>query len=60
MKKENKKSEYRVKIKTGKIGRTYHSEELIKGKQIVHIEEDGKNIKLLCNPNTLEVIGFID
>ena len=49
-------SGYIVKTKGGLVGRTYHKDELINGKQIVHIEQG----KILCRPETLTFIGFID
>ena len=60
MTEKNKNSGYKVTTKTGKTGRTYHSEGLVNGKQIVHIEEDGKIIKMLCDPDSLKIIGFYD
>jgi hypothetical protein len=51
---------YQVKTKSGLEGRTYHREGLVEGKQIVHIEKDGKTIKMLCNPKTIEITGFVD
>lgn len=54
---------YLVKTKTGKIGRTYHSKESINGKIPVYLEikrhEYSENA-ILCDPKTLEQIGFID
>lgn len=47
---------YVVETKNGKIGRTYHRDELVNSKQVVYV--DGK--KLLCNPTTLKLRGFID
>ena len=51
---------YLVKTKTGKEGRTYHRDGLVNEKMIVHIEVDGKTVKMLCDPNTIEINGFID
>lgn len=51
---------YIVEIKNGKRGRTYHREGLINKKMVVHIEENGKVIKMLCDPETTKIIGFID
>lgn len=51
---------YLVETKTGKKGRTYHREGYIKGKAIVYIEEEGKKIKMLCDPDSLKITGFID
>lgn len=56
----SKDSGYLVETKTGLKGRTYHREALIDGKQIVHVEKEGKTMKMLCNPKTIEVTGFID
>jgi hypothetical protein len=42
------------------IGRTYHRDDLVNGKQPVYVEKDGKELKLLCDPETLVVTGFID
>lgn len=55
-----KKPGYLVKTKSGKVGRTYHHEGLVNNKQIVHIINDGKDIKMLCDSQKLELIGFID
>ena len=52
----NKNAGYIVETKTGLRGRTYHSEGLINNKVIVHTEKR----KLLCVPDTLKIIGFID
>lgn len=51
---------YLVKTKTGKEGRTYHREGRVNGKVIVHIEVDGKELKMLCDPKTIITTGFID
>ena len=53
---ENKKSGQIVETKTGITGRTYNHEILIDGKVRVYSEKG----KLLCNPTTLKVLGFID
>ena len=45
-----------VKTKTGLAGRTYNAEALINGKVRVYTERG----KLLCDPKTLELIGFIN
>ena len=55
-----KKSGYIVETKSGKIGRTYHDEALVNGKQPVHIEVGEKTVKMLCDPNTLKFKGFVD
>ena len=49
---------YLVKTKTGKEGRTYHKDGLINDKMVVHID-DG-NVKMLCDPDTVEITGYID
>ena len=46
-----------VETKNGVLGRIYNHEESINGKVRVHCV-DGK--KLLCNPQTLTLKGFID
>jgi len=51
---------YLVKTKTGKEGRTYHREGLVNEKMVVHVEVDGKELKMLCDPKTITTIGFID
>ena len=52
----NKNAGYLVETKTGLIGRTFHHEEYINNKIIVHT----KNGKLLCDPSKLKMKGFID
>lgn len=47
---------YIVETKNGLIGRTKHSDPLVNGKQPVYVE----NGKLLCDPGTLKIKGFID
>jgi hypothetical protein len=49
-----------VETKSGKIGRTYHREGLVNKKMVVHIEEDGKTIKMLCDPKTIKITGYVD
>ena len=57
----SKDSGYLVKTKTGKEGRTFHREGLLNDKLIVHIEtEDKKEVKMLCDPQTVEIIGYVD
>lgn len=56
----SKDSGYLVKTKTGKEGRTYHREGLVNKKMVVHVDVDGKDIKMLCDPKTVELIGFVD
>lgn len=56
-----KNSGYLVETKNGKKGRTYHREGLVNKKTVVHIEtDDGKELKMLCDPKTLKIIGFTD
>lgn len=49
-----------VRTKSGKEGRTYYRENLVNGKLIVHVEENGKTIKMLCDPKKVELIGYVD
>jgi hypothetical protein len=56
----SKNSGYLVETKLGKIGRTYHKEGLINKKMIVHIEENDKDIKILCDPKTIKITGYVD
>jgi len=56
----SKDSGYLVKTKAGKEGRTYHREGLVNKKMVVHLEIDGKVVKMLCDPKTIEIIGFVD
>jgi len=49
-------SGYIVETKTGLIGRTFHRDEQVNGKQVVHTAKG----KLLCDPATLTMKGFID
>ena len=53
-----KDSGYLIETKTGKKGRTYHREGLVNGKLIVHLE--GEEKKMLCDPQTVKIIGFTD
>jgi len=54
-------SGYLVTTKKGKEGRTYHSLGLIGGKTPVFIkDENGKEIKMLCDFDTLKITGYID
>lgn len=53
-------SGYLVETKTGLKGRTYHREGMIDGKVVVHVDKDGKTVKMLCNPKTLKTTGYID
>lgn len=52
----NKNSGKLVETKTGLVGRTYNHENLINGKIRVYTDKG----KLLCNPTTLKLKGFID
>lgn len=56
----SKDSGYLVKTKSGKEGRTYHREGLVNKKTVVYVDNNGKQVKMLCDPKTLEIIGFID
>ena len=56
----SKDSGYLVKTKTGKEGRTYHRDGLVNKKMVVYVETDGKQMKMLCDPKTVELIGFVD
>ena len=47
-----------VEVKSGKIGRTFDSYGLINGKVPVYL--DGEAMPILCNLETLKIIGFID
>lgn len=51
---------YLVETKTGKKGRTYHREKLINDKLIVYVEVESKEVKMLCDPQTIKIIGLID
>jgi len=53
-------SGYLVETQKGKEGRTYHREGLVNKKMVVHIEVDGKDVKMLCDPKTIKIIGFVD
>ena len=52
----NKNSGDLVETKSGLIGRTYRHESLIDGKVRVYTEKG----KLLCDPTTLKLKGFVD
>lgn len=56
----SKDSGYLVKTKTGKEGRTYHRDSLVNKKMVVYVDVDGKQVKMLCDPKTIDVMGFID
>ena len=49
-------SGYFVRSKKGVKGRTYHKDKMIDGRVMVYTEE----CNLLCNPENLIIIGFID
>jgi len=51
---------YLVKTKSDKEGRTYHREGLVNKKMVVYVDVDGKQVKMLCDPKTINIIGFID
>lgn len=52
----NKNAGHLVETKTGLLGRTYSHESLINGKVRVYTDKG----KLLCDPSTLKLKGFID
>ena len=56
----SKDAGYLVETKTGKQGRTYHREGLINKKMVVHIDVNGKDVKMLCDPKTITIKGFVD
>ena len=56
----SKNSGYLVETKTGLKGRTYHSENLVNKKIIVHIDKGDKVVKMLCDPDSLKIVGFTD
>ena len=54
-----------VRTKKGKLGRTYNSKGLIKEKVPVYIiksmtDHSHDELPILCKPETLKVIGFVD
>jgi hypothetical protein len=53
---KNKKSGIIVETKNGLIGRTYSDEEPINGKIRVYTNKH----KILCDPETLKIKGFLD
>ncbi|MDH6354699.1 hypothetical protein M2132_001028 [Dysgonomonas sp. PH5-45] len=58
---KHQNSGYLVLTKSGLSGRTYHKDELINGKQPIYVKyENNKDLKLLCDPESLTVKGFID
>jgi hypothetical protein len=54
----SKNSGYLVETKTGKRGRTYHNKGMINGKIPVYLE--GIEAPMLCDKDTLKLIGFVD
>ena len=56
----SKDSGYLVETKTGKKGRTYHRDNKVNGKIVVYIDVDGKEVKMLCDPETVKIIGYVD
>ena len=56
----SKDSGYLVKTKSGKEGRTYHRDGLVNKKIVVHLDVEGRDVKMLCDPKTTEIIGYID
>jgi hypothetical protein len=52
----NKKAGFLVETRTGLTGRVYNHEDPVNNKMVVHTEK----VKLLCNPDTLKLKGFID
>lgn len=57
----SKDAGYLVETKTGKKGRTYHRDKKLNGKVIVYVEgEAGTTVKLLCDPETVKITGFVD
>jgi hypothetical protein len=56
----SKNSGYIVKTKNGLKGRTYHIEKTINNKTVVHVEKDNETVKMLCDLNSLTIIGFAD
>ena len=55
-----KDSGYLVKTKSGLEGRTYHKESLVNKKMVVHVMVNGKAVKMLCDPKSVDVIGYVD
>jgi hypothetical protein len=56
----SRNSGYLVETKTGLKGRTLHRDNLVGKKQIVYIEKEGREVKLLCDPKSLKIIGYVD
>jgi hypothetical protein len=54
-------SGYLVETKTGKKGRTYHRDKKVNGKVVVYIEGEAETtLKMLCNPDSIKIIGYVD
>lgn len=62
-------SGYLVTTKNGHRGRTYHKDKLVNGKIPVYLvnvdmspklDSKGQQMKVLCDPETLNMRGFID
>lgn len=53
---------YLVKTKTGRTGVAYHDDPLVNGKKPVHVEgkTKGDPTKILCDPDTLTITGYVD
>jgi len=51
---------YLVETKTGVKGRTYHREGIVNKKMVVHVMVDDKDVKMLCDPKTVKIIGYVD
>ncbi|MFW6246727.1 MAG: hypothetical protein ACOC22_00930 [bacterium] len=47
-----------VETKTGKRGKVYYEDSKINGKVVVHLDDE--DIKMLCDPKTLNRIGYFD
>lgn len=56
----SKDSGYLVRTKTGKTGKTYHRDGLVNKKMVVYVNVDGKEVKMLCDPKTIEITGYVD
>jgi|APIni6443716594_1056825.scaffolds.fasta_scaffold377745_1 hypothetical protein len=64
----SKTAGYLVETKTGLKGRTFHSEKLLNSKMIVHLIDENDNLqtingvetKMLCDPKSIKIIGYID
>ena len=53
-----KNTGYVVKTKSGKTGKIFHNEKFINDKIIVHVDNYEKPV--LCDPNTIEIVGYFD